>query len=396
MKDQVLRILKLVQEGRLSPEDALDLMDAFMDLENMGQEGSAPPRSEEKQETQSDPQDPFRRFVDNMERLTREKFTSIDWADIAESIRGAARKGAEAVRESVEGMSKGDLFGSWFSVDEQAECTLPLNLSPGSTLRVSAGTGSFKIRGGSSEASVFARAKVRGKSKDDAKARASSWTLVAEEEPAGVIIRRPTEIGDEHYEIDLPDGVNVELKLESGDIEVIDTRGSVRASSKSGDISCQGVKGAVEVRSGAGDVRIRDAETSSVEIESQTGDIRIERAKGTIKIRCASGDVRAKEIDSQNISIESVNGDIDLDLQSPLDGCLNVRSVYGDVLIDLAGGSNCRVSLASINGDVHCSAPLDEERKSEQHLTGRFGNGDGSIDVSAVSGDISFNLRDSG
>ncbi len=396
MKDQVLRILRMVQEGRLSPDDALDLMDAFVDFESSRTEQPAEqPKAQQEPEPKSQPQDPFRRFVDSIDNLTKESLSNIKWNEIAESIRDAARKGAESVREKVEHLSKRDLIGLFWTNDEAANVTLPLKISQGDTLRMSVGKGDIKITGGSSDPKLTADVRVRGKTKEEAKERARTWTPVLDVQEGLVTIRTNGELSCENYEIEVPSGVSVELELSSGDVEIRATGGGVRAASQHGDLFCEGARGMIEIKTSAGDVKLRDAQASQIQVEVQHGDIRIERSKGPMKLRAASGDIAAKDVEGNTLSLETVDGDIDLEVSAPFDGSMNIRTVHGDVLVDLAGGSNCNVALNSINGSVSCSAPLDEMRRSEERITGRLGAGEGTIDISAVSGDVSFNLRDS-
>jgi len=78
MKEEVQRISKLVAEGKLSPEDAADLIDAFYENEHTSAE------RDESRETPPPPPgsaegagghgkgDPLKGFMDTVERMTRE------------------------------------------------------------------------------------------------------------------------------------------------------------------------------------------------------------------------------------------------------------------------------------------------------------------------------------
>jgi DUF4097 and DUF4098 domain-containing protein YvlB len=101
-----------------------------------------------------------------------------------------------------------------------------------------------------------------------------------------------------------------------------------------------------------------------------------------------------KDVGGSAIGVETVSGDIDLDMKDPVDGSVNLRTVSGDVLIDLASGSNARVMLASLSGSVSSRIQLDEEQRTEERITGRIGSGEGSVDASAVSGDVRLSWRE--
>jgi len=75
MKEEITRIMRLVQEGKLSPEDAAELIDAFTASEAREEEepvhvGAAASEGAEGGPPPPPPgavKDPFRHFVDFME-----------------------------------------------------------------------------------------------------------------------------------------------------------------------------------------------------------------------------------------------------------------------------------------------------------------------------------------
>jgi DUF4097 and DUF4098 domain-containing protein YvlB len=80
---------------------------------------------------------------------------------------------------------------------------------------------------------------------------------------------------------------------------------------------------------------------------------------------------------------------VSVDLIEPVIASLNVRTVSGDVTLSIPEGSDCRVSLSTLRGDVACELDLKDEAKQDQRITGRLGAGLGTLDVSAVTGDVS-------
>ncbi|MCH8273521.1 MAG: DUF4097 family beta strand repeat protein [Armatimonadetes bacterium] len=397
MKEQVLRILKMVEEGRLSPGDALELIDAFMNFETAeADETEAEGREDAPQAEQKaagkKAEDPFRRLLDSIEQLTKDAVKSVNWTDVAGQVRQAAERGVETLRGSVEQISKGEF--KWFGPRETATVELPLKVEAGNTLRLEVTNGDVKVTGGAAEGKLTAKATLRGKSRDDVMEKAKSWTPVIEEHDGSVTLKQSPDAVEEDLEIEVPAGVHLDIRAERGDIRIERTEAGVRLTARAGDVVVDGVKGTVEIESQAGDVKLSRAEGGAIEIENKSGDIWLSDVSGTIQVRSANGDVRGKELAGKTISVETVNGDVDLDLKEPVDGTLNVRTVSGDVLLDLASGSNCRVSLSSLSGSVRSSMPLEDEKVSQERVTGRLGKGEGTLDVSAVSGNISLSLRD--
>ena len=198
MKDQVIRILKMVQEGRLSPEDAYDLMDAFTNFEASERAHAAPPPPPSSSE------EPFRKFIDSVEKMTKEAVGSVDWSKVAEQVKVATKKGVVGLRESVDQISKGDFKFPWFGPSETKTVELPLNIAPGKTLKLERTNGDVRVKGGYSEAKLIATAKVRGKDKDDARIKADAWTPVVEESDGSVTIRQSADSMEEDIEVQVP------------------------------------------------------------------------------------------------------------------------------------------------------------------------------------------------
>jgi DUF4097 and DUF4098 domain-containing protein YvlB len=388
MKDQVVRILKMVQEGRLSPEDAFDLMDAFTNFDE--NERAAPPPAEEKKTGE----EPFRKFVDSIENMTKEAIGGVDWSKVAGQVRTATKKGMDTLRDSVDQISKGEFNFRWFGPSEEKVVELPINVRPGQTVRLERTNGDVTVTGGHAQGRLIVTAKLRGRDKADAHAKAEIWTPVVEESDGSITIRQSSDTVEEDVELEVPEGVHIDVRAQNGDIEVRRTKGSLRIDAKSGDIDAQGLAGSIEIASFAGDVVLRDVDSSTIEIENKSGDVQVSSVKGSLVIRSASGDIRGKDVSANAISVESVSGDIDLDLAEALTGALNARTVSGDVLIDIASGTNCRVSLSSLSGSVSSRVDLGEEHSSEERITGAVGTGDGTLDASSVSGDVRLSWRD--
>lgn len=395
MKEQVLRILSMVQEGRLSPEDAYELMDAFVNFE----ENAAGEKQAETETAKSEngaAQEPFRKFVDSIEKMTKEAIQSVDWGQVATKVRTATKRGAETLKESVEHISRGEFKFPWLGPSEEKTVELPLSITAGKTLRLERTNGNVKVLGGYDLGKVIVTAKVRGRDREDARKRAETWTPVIEENEGSVVLRQSADVLEEHVEVQIPTGTPLDIRIESGDVRIKDTRSSLRLEAKSGDIDAEDLTGSVEITSYAGEVKLRNVEASLCEIENKSGDVRLSQVRGNMSIRSASGDIQARDVAGNAVSIESVSGDIDMDFAEPISGAVNVRTVSGDVLLDIASGSNCRVSLSSLNGSVSSRVDLSDEKQAEERITGMLGTGEGALDASAVSGDVRLAWREHG
>ena len=379
MKEEIKRISRLVAEGKLSPEDGAELIEAFVNADKT----QAPPPPPPKEA----PKGPFDRYsMDDLGKL--------DWKEISGQVEQGAKRGFEAIKSGFEELAKGKVTFGLFGNEERREVKLPLSVAAGKRLRIENPCGDVKIVGRAESGTVLADARVRGGTPEEAKARAAEYTVIIEESDALVVIRQPDVSGlTVDLVVRLPEAASVEVRTEMGNVEVLDLPAGVRATTRAGSVRVRGAVGAVEVSADSGDVAIEDVESPSVALETKSGDLSMARVRGNVNARTASGDIELRESSGKVVALESVSGDVRVDLTEAVAGSLNVRTVSGDVSIDVPDGSDCRVSLSSLRGDVASSIPLEDEAVAEGRRTGRLGSGGGTLDVSAVTGDVRLRLR---
>ncbi|MEZ0327547.1 MAG: DUF4097 domain-containing protein [Fimbriimonas sp.] len=388
MREEIQRISKLVAEGKLSPEDAADLIDAFYASDRMEEEsGPTPPPP-----PPGTSRDPFRGIIDQIEKLTKEGAEAVDWKEVSKQARESAKKGFDFLKTGLDDLSKGKV--NFFGNTETKNISLPLSVPEGKTLKIENACGDVKVSSGASGGSVTADARFKGSSIDDAKAKAQAYTLIIEESETQVIIRQPDVSGlSVDLDVKISGKAQVEIKAENGDISVIDTGLGARLNGRSGDIKVRGLNGQIEIHSESGDMTIENSETTSLTVENKSGDIDVRNVRGNMNIRTASGNVRAGNCSGKTVAFESISGDVHVDLVEPVTGNVNVRTVNGDAAIAVADGCDCRVSLSTLRGSVSCALELQEEAKAQQRITGKLGAGGGTLDVSAVTGDVRLEMR---
>lgn len=401
MKDEIRRINKLVAEGKISPEDAADLIDAFYESEReeraeqaaepqaSAQAGAATPPPPNEPSTGS--RAPFQAIVDQIEKLTKEGADAVDWKEFQKQARDGARKGLDFLKSGFDDISKGRV--NIFGTQESRDVTLPLSIADGKLLKIESHSGDISIVGGFSEGSATAHAKFRGANHEDAKQKASEYTLIIEESEHQVLIRQPEVSGlTVDLELKVEGWVTAEIKAESGDISIQKIK-SCRVQSRSGDLELKELSGSVDVTSESGNTRIEHVDSGSISIDSKSGDMKLSDVKGTIKIRAGSGDITLEQCGANVLSLEAISGNVSVDLVEPVNGTVSIRSVSGDASVSIADGSDCRVSLSTLRGDAHCGLELEDQSTSEKRVTGKLGQGTGTLDVSAVTGDVHLELR---
>lgn len=396
MKEEIRRIMALVQEGKLSPEDAAELIDAFAHAEEESEEASTGPQTPPPPPPDApgaDGKDPFKSFVEFMEGLGKE-VNEVNWQEIAGHIRKGTQKGIDTLKQTAEQIKQGKVGFGWFGTSETREVKLPLTLGAGKTLRVENRAGDVKVTGGFPEGSVFAKVQVRGSDPEDARKRADEFNLILEESDHLILVRPPEGVGlSVDIVVQLDGAGHVEVVSESGDVRVLDTQAGAKVRTHSGDIQVRGLQGPAELLTQTGDIAVEECTSPAMTVENKAGDISVRKVQGNLSVRAASGDVAIRDCSGKTLSVESVTGDVLVELGEPVTGTLNVRTVNGDARVALPDGNDCRVSVSTLRGDVSCSLDLADEARTDQRITGRLGNGDGTLDISAVNGDISVGLR---
>jgi hypothetical protein len=394
VKEEIKRITKLVAEGKLSAEDAADLIEAFSAGEAAAAESVGQPAEPRVEEVKENTKDPLKTIVDSFEKLLKEGKDSVNWDEVGRQAKQAAKQAAEKIKTGVEEISKGKVnIGIW-GTQATREVTLPLALKEGQTLRIDNPCGSVKVLGGFDVGSVKADAKFRGVY-EEAKQKADAYTIIIEESDHQIQIRQPDVVGlCVDLEVQLASHAQVEVRAESGDVEVVDTKSGARVNTRSGNVKIRGLDGAVELSCESGDVLIQDCTSPTLAVENKSGDITVQRTKGNLNARTAAGDVVVEDCSGKVVSVESVSGNVHVDVEEPVNGNLNIRTVNGHATVAIPDGSDCRVSLSTLRGTVACSLELDDAASTEQRITGKLGAGVGTLDVSAVTGSITLEMHD--
>lgn len=399
MKDEMRRIMKLVEEGKISANDAMDLIEAIesgSEAEPVGvavgaaSDGVTPPPKTD--EAGAKHQDPLRAAMDSIEKLTKDIAAHVDWKEVTEQVRTGAKKGFEAIRDAAKDISEGKVTLGFFFNSESKTVELPLAFEPRKTLRIDNPSGTVTVSGKAPLGKVVAVATIQGASQTDAKERAEQYNLVIEESEMFVEIKQPNMSGlSVNLTVSLSESCPVEIRTASGDIAVIDLDHGVRVYGASGNVKLERIEGVVEISTSSGDIEILSVKSPSLVVENKSGDIELDIVEGNLNVRTASGDVSALHIVARTLAIEAVSGDVNVEVPGAFDGTLSIRTVQGDTRVKVGSESSARVTLATLNGDVSCDLDLAEKHNQDKRITGTIGAGAGTIDISAVSGDVHLN-----
>jgi hypothetical protein len=388
MKEEVTRIMRLVKEGKISPEDAAELVEAFVD----SPDDPVPPTEDPGAKAD----DPFAKLISGIEKLSRDVGANVNWQDIAGQVRVGVSKGVESLRQAAEEARKSGRFAVVFGTSANHRVEMPVRLTAGQTLRIEGGSGSVRVFGGVSEPKMVFDVAYRALDEAEAAQLAKGFVPVVEEGDGHVRYRGPDGPNVRvDVEAHVPSGTVVEVASASGDVDLTATLAGCRIQTVSGDVTLTGVAGTVDVSVGSGDLTVRHADVSLLNADSRSGDVTFEEVSGALNLKSSSGDVRFVKCRCQSLAVELASGDVSVDLVEPVSGTVSVRTVSGDVTVGVSDGSDCRVSLSSLSGSVATRVALDDFVEEGQLITGRMGAGSGSLDLSAVRGSVLLEYRDS-
>ncbi|MBS1721443.1 MAG: DUF4097 family beta strand repeat protein [Armatimonadetes bacterium] len=393
MKEEVKRIMKLVQEGKLSPDDAAELIEAFNDapVETPEEEKVGAGVGGEQQTATAKGEDPISKFIGSIEKIGKDVAKNVNWDDIAKQVRQGVHKGVDAIKQAADDAKKGGGFSVFFGSAQTKHVELPLDVPTGKVLRLELKSGDVVINGGAETGLFVVDATFRSYDENEAKRLADIYTPMLEESDHQVVFRQPEGANiDTDLTINVPSGVPVEIKVASGDVTVKGTSASVKIDGSSGDVEIHEAKGSVTVAQRSGNVKVENADTSILNVETKSGDISLRDVSGVLEIKTSSGDVKVMESAPKTLSIEAASGDVAIELAEGIKGSVNVTAVSGDVKMTLADGNDCRVSLSTLRGTVSCNLELKDEAREGQKVTGRLGKGNGTLDVSVVTGSVSL------
>lgn len=176
------------------------------------------------------------------------------------------------------------------------------------------------------------------------------------------------------------------------------TRVRMTLMSPTGKIQAEGIRStALVAATNSGDISISSSVADSITLETTSGDVGIHGIVGTVNVKSSSGDVKLTKANGPSVNLVTGSGDIHLDTVDAR--TIDLSSSSGDqYILNLNAQS---VTLASVSGDIHCdlggvSGPVKVDSAtgwSDVTLHGPVAPS--ALSVHSVSGDCSLTVLDS-
>lgn len=401
MREEILRILRLVEQGRLRPEEAMSLLEALGYPEG-GTETAEGASTQERVKARAQQERPSEEETNVFERIGRiagETLKGIDWQGIAETIRTHTQRGLAELRKALDELEQGGWrVGLRWGHEAHTEHQMTFPITAGQTVRIELPLGDVQVIGGFDGGRVEASVTLRGATQQQAQDHAQKWSLMVEQTENGVVVRAPdTEpptAADVDLKVQIPTGVHVQVKTIRGDVSVRDTQAGVSVTNVQGDVRIENAREKVHVETAGGDLSVKGFQGEQGLVDTKRGDILLQDLQATqLTARSASGDLTLKEIATQQLVAETVRGDLAVELTEPLHGTARLNTVSGDIHLEVPDGNDCQVSLDTVVGEVTCGLPAQQIEKMENRWSGVCGSGSGQLKASTVHGDISVKIR---
>ncbi len=393
MDDNVMQVLQLLQDGKISAQEAEMLITALRGEGSVPKTAAPPPPEEKKKEN------PFTRDtngnapkfdLDNLGERISKAVAKVQPEKIVRTIqtqlRSASKAGANwgaSMSAKIRTWSDGSdtrpknpgAFAEHADTHEQE-----FHLEHGASVMIENPLGNVVITGQSEgPASVTVRKLIWSEKMEDIQSVLHKITvdLQGTDTRLDVRVSAPDSFseGTVDLEIKLPKSVDlVHVSTHFGDVDLGGINGRAEAGVTSGALKLHDIGGDVRGETVSGELHIARIGGAAT-VATQSGSISAEDIRKGLTASSASGEVRAARVEGGKIECKSVSGDVNVEevgMDTPLD--ISVESVSGDAKLKNASGN---IVLKAISGDVYA-----------EHLTAA------KLQVQTMSGDVGLRLQD--
>lgn len=210
--------------------------------------------------------------------------------------------------------------------------------------------------------------------------------------------------------VEVPIGSTLEFKGVNSDVSLSGISGGSKISTVNGKIAAANLSTLVQLNTVNGEIGSKD-NSGQIELSSVNGEItdvgstgrldysvvngKIEARTSAeeISVSTVNGDAKLKMSGTQRLKLSTVNGEIDAELANAVSPRISGSSVSGDIELKLDTNVNARFDIkASAGGSIKNKLSSDKATKAKygpaRSLQFTLGSGDGSVELSTVSGDV--------
>lgn len=125
---------------------------------------------------------------------------------------------------------------------------------------------------------------------------------------------------------------------------------------------------------------------TTLDLQSHNGDLRLQGTTGDVQAETHNGRILGAAAGARVTAITH-NGGVELDLRGG-GREVGIETHNGQVVVTLDADHGARVEAATHNGRVRCDLPLQDAKRERNRLSGRLGDGSGSLRISTHNGNV--------
>jgi DUF4097 and DUF4098 domain-containing protein YvlB len=419
MDENVMQVLQMLQEGKISAQEAENLIAALR--------GETGPKEATEGESEAKGDKEEKSFLGGFD-FDKIKAPKVDFESLGERISKAVSKvQPEKIVKKVQtqlrtvtraGAHWGTTVSTRMRTWNEGEDTRPVNkselpehsetheqefhLAPEATVLVENPLGDVKVTGiTEGPASVTIRKTGWSVRAEDVKTVVGKMevNLHGTDARLDIKVSAPDMFREGTVDIELrvPSNVaTVRINTHFGSVEMAEIAGQAEAVTTTGKLDLHDLTGNVRGETGSGDLKLLNI-AGTAKVATQSGDITAENISRGLSAIAASGDVKAVGVEGGRVEVKSVSGDASLEragLNSPVE--IIVESISGDATLKEAKGS---IALKAVSGDVSAEGIVVTDRLQAQTVSGNvkltlaeaFSS---TMQVNTVSGDVTITLPD--
>lgn len=416
MDENVMRVLQMLQEGKISAQEAETLIAALRGESAASASGTAS-AGESSKETKKEAKEENKPFFkspnidfdfDNLGKRISEAVSKVQPEKIVRRVqaqlRTATRAGAHwgtTVSAKVRTWTEGADTRPQNTANQPEHIETrdqEFHLESNAFVSVENPMGNVKVTGISSGPAVVSIRKVVWAARSEDLKSASDQievSLNGTDSRLDVKVSAPDYFHDATVDLDLrvPMSVRARVSTHFGEVELAQIEGLAEGVTTSGELRMLDLKGDARGETASGDIRLARIGGAGT-VASQSGDIHAEDIGRGLSANAASGDVKAQRVEGGRVECKSVSGDVHVQqvgMHAPLD--ITVESISGDAHLIEASGN---IGIKAVSGDARAEN-VAATRLQAQTVSGDVHVGlrdafSGTMQVNTVSGDVGISL----
>ena len=198
------------------------------------------------------------------------------------------------------------------------------------------------------------------------------------------------------YSISVPSSANVTLRTMSGDVQVRNIDGELRAEAVSGDIVARDVGRVRLVKTMSGDIELSNGESDELNASTMSGNVIVNDLKGRLfDLQSVMGYVRLTNVQPERARLRSMNGDIEYVGRIAPSGRYEFQSHAGNIRVTPTNNQGFDIQASTFGGSFRSEYAL---RITEDSAAGRgsssrivhgtFGDAGAAITMHSFGGNI--------